>query len=240
MARDVLTRLTFEGRNRWSIWGHDGRRVIYASNRVGTSFDVYSKPADGTEGEQALLVRPGFQIAHAVSRDGQSFVVTESGPTSYEVAVLSAATGAVTPIVPRATSPTLSPDGRWVAYASTESGRSEIYVRPTSGEPGKWLISTDGGGEPLWGRHGAEIFYRNRDQMMAVPVELAAGFEHGTARPLFTGAYELDNQQAVANYDVTADGQRFLMLRDESEPAAGQLHVVLNWVEELIVKVPVR
>ena len=134
--------------------------------------------------------------------------------------------------------PKLSPDGRWLAYSSDESGRWEIYVQPYPGPGGKWQISTDGGMEPVWNRNGRELFYRNGNKMMAVEVTTQPAFSAGKPKVLFEGAY-LPTPATFPNYDVSPDGRRFLMLKAAGqEQAATQINVVLNWFEELKRRVP--
>ena len=142
-----------------------------------------------------------------------------------------------------------SPDGRWLAYSSDESGRFEVYVQPFSdpsaiasgrqaGPSGKWQISTEGGGGdekwPRWARNGRELFYRNGSRMMAVDIQTEPTFTAGKPRLLFEGQY--------ADYwDVAPDGQRFLMTQAvEPEQPATQINVVLNWFEELKKRVPTK
>ena len=125
-----------------------------------------------------------------------------------------------------------SPDGRWLAYQSDESGRQEIYVRPFPGPGGRWPISTDGGTEPVWARSGRELFYRNGDKMMSAAVETKSTF--GKPKLLFEGHYETTIYTLLPNYDVSHDGQRFLMTKSSNqESVRTQLNLVLNWSEEL-------
>jgi dipeptidyl aminopeptidase/acylaminoacyl peptidase len=134
--------------------------------------------------------------------------------------------------------PRFSPDGRWLAYISDESGRFEIYVQPYPGPGRKWQISTEGGTEPVWNPNGRELFYRSGDKMMAVDIATQPGFAAGTPRKLFEGRYELP-PFPTTNYDVSPDGQRFLLLKPiEQEAASTQINVVLNWFEELKRRVP--
>ncbi len=126
----------------------------------------------------------------------------------------------------------------WLAYVSDVSGRWEIYVQPYPGPGGKWLISTEGGTEPVWNPHGRELFYRSGDKMMAVEVTTQPGFSAGKPRLLFERHY-LPTPATFPNFDVAPDGQRFLMLKpSEQEQAATQINVVLNWFEELKRRVP--
>ena len=141
----------------------------------------------------------------------------------------------------------VSPDGRWAAYVSNESGRDEVYVRPHPGPGGKFPVSTSGGIQPAWGRNG-ELFYRNGDRMMAVPVSTMPTLKIGQPKVLFEGDYELGpgGPRTNSNYDVTPDGQRFLMVAPESTADTGQpafrpnINIVLNWFEELKRRVPVH
>ena len=130
--------------------------------------------------------------------------------------------------------PVFSPDGRWVAYVSNETGRSEIYVRPFAGSGGPQQISTDGGREPAWPRTGHELFFRNGDEMMGVDVTTTPTLKAGAPRRLFESA-TVPSDAFYANYDVTADGQRFLMIKpvEPSKARAQIIDVVLNWPEEL-------
>jgi Tol biopolymer transport system component len=139
-----------------------------------------------------------------------------------------------------------SPDGRWLAYTSNESGRLEVYVQPFPGPGGKWQISTEGGTEPVWNPNGRELFYRDAEnKMMAVDVSQsrdsnrAVSLSAGRPRMLFEGPYEPSTTN-VANYDVSPDGRRFLMLKavEQQGQAATEIHVVLNWFEELKRRVP--
>jgi Tol biopolymer transport system component len=135
------------------------------------------------------------------------------------------------------TAPEFSPDGRWLAYASDESGRYEIYVQPYPGRGGKWQISTEGGTEPRWARNG-EIFYRSGMKMMAVDTRLKPTFSADKPKMLFEGQY-VPSLATMHNYDVSPDGQRFLMVKDsEQATLTTQINVVLNWFEELKQKVP--
>lgn len=137
--------------------------------------------------------------------------------------------------------PQFSPDGHWLAYTSDESGRQEIYVRPYPGPGGKYQISTEGGTEPLWNHNGRELFYRTGEKMMAVDISTQASFSAGKPRQLFEGHY-LANPigNARPNYDVSPDGNRFLMIKavELGQAAPTQINVVLNWTEELKRLVP--
>jgi hypothetical protein len=145
-------------------------------------------------------------------------------------------------------SPKFSPDGRWLAYCSNESGKPQVYVQAFPGPGPKTQVSNDGGTDPVWRRSGGELFYRNGDSMMAVPVSTASGFTAGRPHELWKGRYSHGMSSSCgppglssSNYDVTADGKRFLMIKDDDQDSATsrQIIVVLDWMDELnhLVKV---
>jgi len=124
-----------------------------------------------------------------------------------------------------------SPDGRWLAYVSNESGHNEVYVQSYPDHAGKLQISSDGGDEPVWSPNGRELFYRNTGKMMAAEIVNQPTFKAGKARLLFEGHYE--NLSWEPNYDVSPDGQKFLMLKSLDNAPPNQINIVLNWYEEL-------
>jgi Tol biopolymer transport system component len=136
--------------------------------------------------------------------------------------------------------PEISPDGRWIAYVSDESGRCEIYVCPFPGPRGKWLISQEGGFEPLWARNGKQLFYRvyregePEGQVWVVDVRTDGGFSASKPRLLFK-ALGLCSGGAIRTWDLSLDGQRFLMVKlEEMKPQpVTELILVQNWFEEL-------
>jgi serine/threonine-protein kinase len=129
-------------------------------------------------------------------------------------------------------------DGRWLAYVTNESGQFEVYLRPYPGPERKVPVSTGGGTHPRWNPNGKELFYRNGNRMMVVDVSTRPDLSLSTPRVLFEQRYAFGSAQTVANYDVSPDGQRFLMVKDDS--ASGRFNLVLNWHEELKRLVPTR
>jgi Tol biopolymer transport system component len=242
IARDTLSRFTFgENLNQYPVWTPDGKRIAFMSNKGG-QFNIYLQMADGSGGLERLT-HGDNNVPFSWSPNGQllAFVDTSSS-TAPGIWVLrmsdhKAQSFLQTPAFEDA--PQFSPDGRWLAYTSNESGRREIYVRPYPGPGGKWQISTEGGNEPLWNRNGRELFYRAGDKMMAVDINTQPGFAAGKPRELFEGHYML-NPLGRANYDVSPDGQRFLMLKPVEQEQAAPTHInfVLNWTEELKRLVP--
>jgi Tol biopolymer transport system component len=139
----------------------------------------------------------------------------------------------------------VSPDGRWVAYASDESGRIEVYVQAFPSLEGKWQISTGGGSQPVWSRRGDELFYRGVGSLMAVRISPSASFSPGVSQKLFDDRFYGFSTPVGGhtNYDVSPDGRRFLMVKDVADDetsAAPQIVVVQNWVEELKRLVPTK
>ena len=137
--------------------------------------------------------------------------------------------------------PSVSADGRWIAYQSNVSGRSEIYVQPFPELDGRWQVSTEGGVSPIWHPNGRELFYRNGRTMMSVPVTVSGRtFTHGNARLLFDGSFvpeSLESGSGGRSYALSPDGTRFLMMRDATPPpgtvGGTQIVVIVNWSEEL-------
>ena len=127
----------------------------------------------------------------------------------------------------------VSPDGRWLAYQTNESGRPEIYVRDLSGTGGRWQISTEGGEEPGWSNDGRELYYRNNDLFMSAAVQTRPSFQASRPKRLFSGVFNQRSNSGVS-YDVDPKGGRFLMIRpvaDSETPA--QVRVVVSWFDEL-------
>jgi Tol biopolymer transport system component/predicted Ser/Thr protein kinase len=245
------TRLTFEGNaNNGPVWTPDGKRISFNSNKEGAA-NIFWQLADGSGGLERLTTSDYLQAPMSWSPDGQLLAFHEVNPTTErDIWVLrmsdpSSGSGQVRKAQPflrtrfDEAGPRFSPDGRWLAYMSDESGRYEIYVQPYPGPGGKWQISTEGGGEPVWNPNGRELFYRSGDKMMAAEIATQSGFAAGTPRMLFEGRYE-PAPFPIANYDVSPDGQRFLMLKpaEQAQAAPTQIIVVLNWFEELKRRVP--
>jgi Tol biopolymer transport system component len=259
LSRETLTRLTFEGNlNLYPAWTPDGKRIAFTSNKEGPLI-IFWQLTDGSGGLERLTSSEYSHVPMSWSPDGQLLAFIEINPTTgYDIWVLrlgdpsassgqvpSASSGQVrkaqpflrTPFLESA--PRFSPDGRWLAYISDESGRREIYVQPYPGQGGKWQISTEGGNEPVWNRNGRELFYRSGNKMMAVDIATQPGLAVGKPHMLFEGPY-VPTPTTSPNYDVSPDGQRFLMLKpiEQAGAAPTQINVVLNWFEELKQKVP--
>jgi len=198
-------------------------------------------PADGSAAPRRILESAYTQFPNSWSPDGRYLGFTEIHPeTNWDLWVLARGDRTPQPFLKTPFSEgwmEFSPNGRWVAYTSNESGRWEVYVRPFPGPGGKVQISSEGGTEAVWSRNGRELFYRNRARMMAVAVSMEPTFSAAKPRLLFEGRYEMGVVSGMINYDVSRDGERFLMLKS-SGAAEPPLDVVLNWFSELSRRAP--
>ena len=251
LARGTLTRLTTEGRNHRGIWTPDGKRITFAGSDHG-GYSLFWMPADGSGRRERLTPEQDTTIGSPStwSPDGQTLL--SMGRPTEDVAgdTMIMALALNGDRRPRAvleskfsvTYPEFSPDGRWLAYVSGESGRSEVYVQPYPGPGPRRQVSINGGTAPAWSRNGRELFYTSgttgQIRMMTVPITLAP-FTFGTPRMLFEGTFSL--QATTRGYDVTADGQRFFLTQSKERPPVRPTHLVLvqNWLEELKQRVPV-
>jgi Tol biopolymer transport system component len=237
-ARSALTTLPSTGSAQAPLWTPDGHRIIYRLTKNGLR-NIFWRSADGSGEEERLTTGDTLQTTASISHDGAFLLFADiASETGRDVWMLNLSPREATPHVVLGTrfsegSATLSPDGRWLAYFSNESGRSEIYLRPFPGPGGKLTISIGGGTEPHWSTDGGELFYRNDDKMMAVAVRTSGPAPTATApRLLFEGHYQVSDT-GVAGYDVTADG-RFLMVQPtvQTKPAT-QITLVLGWFDDL-------
>ena len=246
LSRHTLTRLTFDPFvDLFPVWTPDSRRVAFGSLRAGAA-NVYLQSADGTGSSERLTEAPYQQYASAMVPDGSGLLILElkSGQNTDVGLVALKDKGTVTPVLDSAATervPEISPDGRFIAYESDESSRFEIYVRPFPNvNDGKWQISTAGGTKPAWSPTSLELFYIDANRRLtAVPVQLTPTFTAGNPLPLF----EVPNVTQLASarfFDVTRDGQRFVMIKDlppppgaASAPAGPTFIVIFNWLAEL-------
>jgi eukaryotic-like serine/threonine-protein kinase len=234
LPRATMTRLTFDGTNAWPIWTPDGRRVTYNSTRSSGVLNLFWRAADGSGDDERLATSDVIQIPDSWSPDGRYLAYQNNGAgTGRDIWILDR-TGAQKPWPFVRTQfdeggAAFSPDGRWIAYVSTESGTRNVFVRSFDGTGEKWQISTEGGAGPVWATDHRQLFYMAGRRMMVVDIDQTPMFHAGLARVLFEAAVEPAGFQQ--NYDVSADGQRFYMIRSRG-PAApvSQLQLAMNWV----------
>ena len=235
--------------DRYSEWTPDGRYIVFASQRGGTA-GLWRQPADGGAAEQLAATpnKPGeFLVPSPVSSDNTRIVPTllpEGGSSDLFLLVLGPTRHLEpllqTPFAER--SAELSPDGRWLAYQSTESGQFEIYVRRADVRSDeRWLVSSGGAQHARWSRDGRELFYASAtDGLMRVSVESGSGWKAGKPTKLLGGPY----LWTISNfggrlYDISPDGQRFLVLKSVDTPEPSTIVVVQGWFEDLKRRVPV-
>jgi Tol biopolymer transport system component len=236
------TRVTAEGgRDFGAEWTADGRELIYSSEHP--TYDLYRRAADASRPPEPLVAGGYDRYTGTVSADGRLATFVFSAPNSGSElwTVPLAGGGQATRYLANGFNlahPAISPDGRWMAYDSDEAGRVEVYVQSfPDPKQRRWKISPSYGSEPLWSKGGRELVYRKGDSVMAVSVDLANG-QIGQPVALFGGPYA-DNPgwTRPRSYDVSRDGQRFLMNKLPVNRLNPQISVVLNWFDELREKV---
>ena len=242
LDRGALTRLTFgEGHSTDPVWSPDGTRFAFVSNRSGI-WKPYWKSSDGSGAVTEVAHGDRTVMTASWSPDGEWLFFKEGGEAgNWDIGAVRV-DGTEESRVLLGTSyeelfPSLSPDGRFLAYTSDETGRREVYVRAFPDLTGKRQISTNGGSEPVWAKNGGELFYRETRQLMSVPVRTQPEFSAGRPELLFEGQYEIEPFGGDAsNYDVSNDGQSFIMIGDAEQ--SQRLNIVLNWFDELERLVP--
>ncbi len=231
IASSLSTRLTFDPKDDTDpVWSPEGKRIAFSSNRSGTA-NLYVKNSDGTGSEVEIFASPEGIYPTDWSQDGRLIACTTYG--NRDIVVLPAI-GEPTPVDFLRTEfsedeARFSPDGRWMAYASNESGQREVYVRPFPGPGGKWQVSAGGSGfRPFWRRDGREIYYPSRGKMMAAEVSGSGGtFAVAMVKALF------DTHGATTLLDVSADGQKFLVRYNPVDARSDLITLVSHWETEL-------
>jgi Tol biopolymer transport system component len=261
LVRKTMTRLTFDkSAENQPIWTPDSKQVLFWSGRDGDFGAIYRKQADGTGADEKLVAAPDRQLfPWALTGDGKTLVVVDT-PDAYTQADISMlpmeGDHEIKPLLHQKeyveTQAKISPDGKWMAYVSNESGKSEVYVRPFPDvEKGRWQVSTNGGVSPLWAPGGRELYYFSEDDdpsATAVAVETGTAFSAGTPKKLFSRRpYLAGGSTPGTPWDIHPDGKRFLLMKlpgsggnEGTAPASRKINIVLNWFEELKTRVPVE
>jgi Tol biopolymer transport system component/tRNA A-37 threonylcarbamoyl transferase component Bud32 len=229
ISRGVRTRVTFDPADDVTpVWSADGTQLMFASNRAG-HFDIYRKNVAGVGKEELVFQDDSEKYPTGWSRDGSSVVFWTFGPEGAQVRLLTLqGDRSSTVYIGSPTNPArLSHDGRWAAYYSNESGRSEVYVVPFPRPSEKWQLSNAGGSLPQWTGDGREVVYLGRDnRLMAVPLEeRGSRLDVGVPRPLF------DTRPVGPRsfFDVAPDGQRFLINTRRSDSLSSSITLLQNW-----------
>jgi serine/threonine-protein kinase len=248
-GENQIRQLTFGGNNTNPIWTPDGQRVTFSSSRDGKP-SIYWKPADGS-GVAERLTTPEEgtrQFTGSWSPDGKTLALVVRLPARIGIWTLSHDGETTTPEVFADESgqlgPVFSPDGRWLAYMSRESDTPQVYVQPFPKTGAIHRVTQQGGRHPLWSPDGTELFYLNGSLLMGIDIATEPAFSFGTEQAFGMRGF-LDPNSPTRPYDITPDGQRFLMVfpADQADLVAetpdDQINIVLNWFEELKERVPV-
>jgi Tol biopolymer transport system component len=215
-------------------WSPDGKRIAFVSVGNG-KFGFYEKSADGSGNEKLLLEDTEVMYPNDWSPDGKFLTFQKIVHGHFAVWILPLNGGKPYPLLPEsqgsAVTSVFSPDGKWLAYCSAASGEQQVYVIPFPGPGGKWQVSSTGGCYPRWRSNQKELFYLSSDnKMMAAEVQTSgSSFAIGAVNPLFEAQLY---RTVISGYDITPDGQRFIVVYDPGQPNAS-IALVQNWNAEL-------
>jgi hypothetical protein len=235
LRTSTLTQITLDAANRSPIWTADGLRATFASNRNG-AMNLFVAPADGRGSAERLTTSDALQLAGSWSPDGTVLAFMEQNPASGRGIWLLRRGGervAFADSPADESAPRFSPDGRWIAYVSTEPGQAEIFARPSSATGLARRISTSGGVEPVWRRDGGALYYRAQNRLMALPVLEPGSLRLGPPRVVFDGMVEPGTFD-TAGYDALPGTDRFLMIASAAQNSPPtELQVTVNWAPAL-------
>ncbi|HUP64392.1 MAG TPA: protein kinase [Thermoanaerobaculia bacterium] len=237
LERGTSTRLTFNSADDYvPIWSADDKRIFFTSNRQGRG-DVFWKASDGTGVDTVAIADPEWSMLRSLSADGRIGGLNTNNvkkKNGWDISLVDFPEGKVRVLLEtpfHELNPMLSPDGLWMTYQSNESGRSEIYVQSLQDEGGKWQISTDGGGQPMWSRGDSEIVFLSPERMlMAVDVKLAPQFTASVPRLL---ADPKIRPIVAMQYAISRDGNRFLINRAMERGDGTPVTLVHNWTSAI-------
>jgi Tol biopolymer transport system component len=246
ISRGTLAQFSFDGSTHWPLWSPQGDRITFRSGRT-TPMSMWWIPADRSgEDERLGSIDGQMQNPESWSPDGRALLFTQKRKDAGSDILVLPLDGDRRPRPLVQTkfdegAPKFSPDGKWVSYCSNESGRTEVYLTPYPGPGARIQVSTEGGTDAVWRRKGGELYYRQGDTMMVVSVTTQPKLTLSKPRALWQGKYTEGTSTMCGepgatstNYDVTADGERFLMIQEKADDAvARQVNVVLGWAEEL-------
>jgi|HubBroStandDraft_6_1064221.scaffolds.fasta_scaffold06746_2 Tol biopolymer transport system component len=234
LQRNSAKRLTFDlSTHVLPVWSPDGTQLVFCSNQQ-LNFDLNIKNSDGSQEERGIVQDDHDKHPNDWSRNGKYILYTR-GTDFWFVTLPELKTSLFLKAPATVRNGQFSPDGKWVAYASNETGKWEIYVTSFPEPRGKWQVSIGGGEQPRWRGDGRELFYLSSDgKMMAAPVTTGANFDVGTPAALFqaTPRQPVSTNDLFA-YDVSREGQRFLILTQLKQTETVPMSVILNWSAKL-------
>ena len=252
--RDTLTRLTLAGEiNGSPVWTPDGQRIVYSSQQKDGLSSLWWMRADGAGDAQRLVESKNSQYAGSWRPDGKVLAFRQDNTgTGLDIMTISVEgdeksgwkPGEPKPFVNSAfneMTPAFSPDGRWLAYMSNESGSYELYVRPFPGPGGKWQISTAGGGYPKWSRNGKELFYQTMDNKIMVVTYIASGDSFHADKPQPWSPGQFTSLGANYTFDLHPDGKRIAVLKapgTEQAALVNKVSFIFNFFDEIRRKLP--
>ena len=237
LSRGTRSQLPGDGRAMFVAWAPDGMRLVFGWYKSGQA-NLWWQAADGSTPMERLTQSENGQFPGSFAPDGSTLAFVETHPeTKGDILLLDMKSRRVTSFVNTTADegwPEISHDGFWMAYASDESGRREVWVRPFPAQSGRWQISKEGGSEPIWSRDGMQLFYRQGGQVWVADIRTAGGFSAGKPRLLFEQR-GLGAGNPIRNWDLWPDGLGFLMMKlDEGKlQAVTEMILVQNWFEEL-------
>jgi serine/threonine-protein kinase len=243
IKRRALSRFTLEpSESEFATWTPDGERIAFGALRPGKGRVLLWKKTDGSGPEETLATGQDHYHPASWSPDGRVLAYTNVSQTetNSDIWMLPLDTKVPQPFAKtrfNERSPRFSPDGRFVAYVSDESGRDQVYVQAYPGPGGKWQASNDGGTEPVWARNGRELFYWTGNKLMSVAVATSSTFSAAAPQVLFEGTFDRP-LASFPNYDVSTDGEHFLMFKSAQPAILSQITVVLDWATQLARRVP--
>jgi Tol biopolymer transport system component len=233
LERGTATRVNFgPASESFPAWAPDGRRIFFSADLGGAPPELFEEDLTSMTSEP-LASGPGAKFVSDVSPDGRLLAFTRynGGESAIEMINLTGEKKSVALLTAGGDFARFSPDGRFVVYGSDESGKEEVYVRPVSGSTERWQISRDGGQTPVWSLDGKELYYLERDTLMAVSVRLDHGFEPGLPKPLFSADFKV-GFGGLRSFDVARDG-RFLVLLHEPDTRRRGIDVIAHWGDGL-------
>ncbi len=233
LRRGTLMRLTFDpGEDETPIWTPDGRWIVYTSTRRDLARAIFRKAADGSGPETQVWSGTGHVHLGGFTPDGKTLVVSRSEGDAFDLASISVDDGKLTPLTATPFGEfgaALSRDGRWLAYASDESGRPEVYVTAFPSLDGRWQVSTDGGTEPVWSRDGRTLYYRGSGKVMAVNIAPGAAFTQSVPMAAFDDRYAATQTLTHTCYDTMPDGSLLMVQEAADRIAIKHINIVLNF-----------